>query len=151
MNINQFESQFDIPRDENKKIEVKKIKKELSKGSTNRKLNRMPLTHCRAADIEFSTSITCTQTMPESSLQILCKCKVSSQSNEYNGTTNIQCNGTNCINRINGGACESEQINGVESEALTETRYITTNIQQSTIVFMSMILIIHLFLFYNAF
>lgn len=70
--------------------------------------------------------------MPESSLQILCKCKENSQSSEHNGmTTNVRCNSTNCINRINGGTIESEPINGVESEDSTETRYIN---QQSSVV-----------------
>lgn len=94
----------------------------------------MPLTHCRA-NSEYSTSLTCTQTMPESSLQILCKCKESGQSTEQNGTMNVRCNGTNCINRIN-GANESEHINGVELEILT--RYINSN--QQSCVYLSIIL-----------
>lgn len=88
----------------------------------------MPLTQC-CDNSEYGASMTCTQTTPESSLQILCKCKESSQSNKNNGTTNVvRCNGTNCINRIN-TANEFEHINGVETEVITKTRYMS---QQST-------------------
>lgn len=100
----------------------------------------MPLTQCRA-NSEYSSSMTCTQIMPKSSWQILCKCKeASSQSHEEdNGAKNVHCNGTNCINRINEGANEFEHINGVgntsiESEVLIKTRYIN---RQSTVVCIS--------------
>lgn len=98
----------------------------------------MPLSQCRASS-EHSlamTSMTCTQTMPKSNWQILCKCSESTQSNGHNGTTtpppttttSIECNGTNCINRTN-GSNEFEHVNGVESGVLIETRYINSNQQ----------------------
>lgn len=95
----------------------------------------MPLTHCRDnSEYEYGTAMTCTQTIPET-IQILCKCKESSsgsQSNEYNGTlANVRCKSTNCINRMNGANESDHVINGVETEVLTKTRYIS---QQSTVV-----------------
>lgn len=42
------------------------------------------------------TSTTCIQTIPQSSLQILCKCRENGQ----NGVSEVQCNG-NCVNQEN--------------------------------------------------
>lgn len=60
-------------------------------------------------------SVRCIRTMPESNLQILCKCKENSTSNGYNGVNMVQCTESNCINQNGSNNGHDSQKNGHDS------------------------------------
>lgn len=62
-------------------------------------------------------STTCTQTLPQSNLHILCKCTTSKPFNGHNGVADEHCTEMNCINR------SETTTNGYTSESSNKTRY----------------------------